>query len=85
MSDPSKLPHGFDTTLEQTNARTHYEKLRDNLVMLQSAPEPDMAAIDSVIQALEKAQMVYKATHGLYGNNANDDPLHNPWMPAPRD
>ncbi|MES2949010.1 MAG: hypothetical protein V4858_10760 [Pseudomonadota bacterium] len=76
MTEPANLPSRFDHTLEQVIARAHYEELRDRLVVLRSAPEPDMAAIDAVIQALEKAQMVYKATHGLFGNNAGDDPLH---------
>lgn len=78
MSDPPTLHNGTDTNLAQAIARAHYEKLRDRLIALQSAPEPDMAAIDAVIRALEKAQMDYKATHGLYGNNANDEPMHNP-------
>lgn len=68
------LPNGTDSNLEQVVAREQYEILRTRLVALQSAPVPDMGAIDAVIEALSKAQMAYKATHGLFGNNANDDP-----------
>ena len=73
MNDVPVLPNGIDSNLQQVVAREHYEILRNRLIALQSAPEPDMAAIDAVIQALSKAQMAYKATHGLIGNNANDD------------
>ncbi len=73
MNNPLNFPNGTDSTLEQVMARQDYLKLRDILVTLQSAPEPDAAAIEDVIQALEKAQLAYKATHGLYGNNPNDD------------
>jgi hypothetical protein len=71
------LPNGTDSNLEQVVAREQYEILRTRLVALQSAPVPDMGAIDGVIEALSKAQMAYKATHGLIGNNANDDPPHS--------
>lgn len=75
MNTPLNFPNGTDSTLEQVMARQDYLKLRDILVTLQSAPEPDAAAIEDVIRALEKAQLTYKATHGLYGNNPNDDEL----------
>ena len=74
MSDIPVLHNGTDTNLEQMIAREHYSKLREKLVALLSAPDPDGAAVDAVIRALEKAQMDYKATHGLIGNNAADDP-----------
>jgi len=76
MNDLPVLPNGTDSNLEQVVAREKYGMLRTRLVALQSAPEPDMGAIDEVIDALSKAQMAYKATHGLFGNNASDDPLH---------
>jgi hypothetical protein len=82
MNDLPILPNGTDTNLEQVVAREHYEILRKRLITLQSAPEPDMAAIDGVIQALSKAQMAYKATHGLIGNNADDD--KHPYIAPPR-
>lgn len=73
MNDLPILPNGTDSNLQQVVAREHYEILRNRLVALQSAPEPDMAAIDAVIGALSQAQMAYKASHGLIGNNADDD------------
>ena len=73
MNDLPVLPNQTDSNLQQVVAREQYEMLRNRLVALQSAPEPDMAAIDAVIQALSKAQIAYKATHGLIGNNADDD------------
>jgi hypothetical protein len=53
----------------QFMARERYFELRDRLVRLQSADEPSMPAIDALIQELESAQLAYKASHGLIGNN----------------
>ena len=74
MSDLSLPSDVNDSTLEQVIARQHYVQLRNKLVALQSASEPDAGAIDTVIQDLEKAQLAYKATHGLIGNNPIEDP-----------
>ena len=78
MTDIPVLPNGTDSNLEQVVAREQYFILRTRLVALQSAAVPDVGAIDAVIQALSKAQMAYKASHGLIGNNASDDPRHAP-------
>ncbi len=78
MTDIPVLPNGTDSNLEQVVAREQYFILRTRLVALQSAAVTDMGAIDAVIQALSKAQMAYKASHGLIGNNASDDPPHAP-------
>ena len=59
--------------LERTEAQQRYFGLRDKLVGLKSALEPDLAAIDSVVQELEQAQLAFKATYGLFGNNPLDD------------
>lgn len=58
---------------ERAVAREHYFDLRDKLVNLKSVPEPNLAAIEAVIQELEQAQLAHKATYGLFGNNPNDD------------
>lgn len=58
---------------EQAVARQEYFRLRDKLVSLKSALEPNLAAIDSVVEELEQAQLAYKATYGLFGNNPLDD------------
>ena len=73
MSDLLNLPNGTDSNLAQVIAREDYLRLRERLLVLQSAPEPNAADIDGVILALEKAQLVYKATHGLIGNNPIGD------------
>lgn len=69
MSHLPTLPNEIDNKLEQVIARDHYDRLRSRLVALQSAPQANAVAIDSVIQQLTLAQMIYKATHGLVGNN----------------
>ena len=45
---------------------------------LNSAAVPNLSDIAGVIRELEKAQLAYKATHGLIGNNPIDDPTHGP-------
>jgi len=68
------LSHNVNNlNLERPVAQQHYFELRDKLVGLKSALEPDLAAIDSVVQELEQAQLAYKATFGLFGNNPLDD------------
>jgi hypothetical protein len=73
MNDLLDFPNGTDTTLAQVVAREDYFRLRDTLVALQSESEPNAAAIEGVIRALERAQLAYKATHGLIGNNPIGD------------
>lgn len=73
MNNFSALSSETDTYSEQVAARTAYFGLRDKLVALQSAPDPDQSAIDLVIRELEEAQLAYKATHGLIGNNPIED------------
>ena len=59
--------------LERTVARQHYFRLRDELVRLESVPEPNGASINSVVQELEQAQLAFKATYGMFENNPIDD------------
>lgn len=73
MNALSMAFNGTDRTLEQVVAREHCAQLREKLVALQSAPQPNAAAIDAVVRDLEKAQLAYKATHGLIGNNPMED------------
>ncbi len=73
MNELLNHPNGTDTTLAQVVAREDYFRLRDTLVALQSASVPNTAAIDRVSRALEQAQLAYKASHGLFGNNPIDD------------
>jgi len=53
-------------------ARALYQRLRDKLTRLESEPEPDLEAIDSVIAALDATQLALKAEDGQPGNN----PVH---------
>jgi hypothetical protein len=73
MNDFPILPNLKDRNLKQAIARERYFRLREQLVALQSASEPHAADIDSAISALAKAQLAYKATHGLFGNNPIDE------------
>lgn len=59
--------------LERTAARQNYFRLRDKLVSLESVSDPNCASIDSVVQELEQAQLAFKATYGMFGNNPIDD------------
>jgi hypothetical protein len=55
-------------------AIAHYETLRAELHRLGEAPEPDQAAIDKAIDALNAASAAYReATTGVKGNNPDDD------------
>ena len=48
---------------------TRYNALRSRLTQLQSAPKPDVAAIDDVIKQLADEQLHLKALDGQAGNN----------------
>lgn len=74
MDDPLTASNGTDNNRQQVEAREDYFRLREKLVVLESSAEPNAADIDAVIRALEKAQLAYKATHGLVGNNPIGDP-----------
>lgn len=78
MQELPQAPHVNDAHPERRAARAHYFKLRDRLVDLRSEPQPDTAAIDDVVQELEKAQLAFKATQGLFGNNPLDDATPRP-------
>ena len=50
-----------------------YVGLRETLQRLQSAPAPDQAAIDRVIDELEQVQLRVKHEQtGIQGNNPNE-------------
>jgi hypothetical protein len=69
MQDFADAPNTNDHKLEQVVARERYIWLRNKLLGLKAAANPDAAAIDVVIRDLEQAQLAYKATHGIFGNN----------------
>ncbi len=78
MNELLNIPNGTDSISEQVVAREAYFQLREKLVALNSAAVPNLSDIAGVIRELEKAQLAYKATHGLIGNNPIDDPTHGP-------
>lgn len=66
-------PHAVGpTTPDKERVRAQYQQLRVALVTLRSAAVPDAAAIGSIVEQLRDAQMHYKATFGLIGNNPNE-------------
>jgi len=75
MNDLPTLANGTDITAEQVIAHDRYDRLRDRLVTLQSAPVANDIAINACIEALATAQTAYQATHGLVGNHARKDPF----------
>ena len=56
---------------------THFHELHARLTQLQSAPVPDMAAIDAVVDELAREQLRLKAADGQAGNNPIE-PRHRP-------
>lgn len=74
MDDFPISSSAIDELLEKEVAREVYERLRRKLVALKSAPEQNMVAIDTVVRDLEKAQLAFKAAHGMIGNNPIEDP-----------
>ena len=59
--------------LARATIESDYEQLRTRLAELNSAPVKDVRAIEEVVGLLEKTQLAFKATFGLFGNNPNDD------------
>lgn len=53
MHDLPLSPNVENHNVQRVVARQHYFRLRDELVSLKSALQPNLAAIDSVIQELE--------------------------------
>jgi len=56
---------------------TYFHELHAKLTQLQSAPVPDLVAIDAVIDELAKEQLRLKAADGQAGNNPIE-PRHRP-------
>jgi hypothetical protein len=86
MQDTPLPADANDQIQAQVIARERYFKLRDDLVRLRSDSEPDMRAIDSIIGKLEQAQLAYKASHGVLGNNPlNEGSVTSPQASANHD
>ena len=49
-----------------------YDQLRLELKRLLAAPVKDMTAVNRVIDRLDEVDALFKAAHGLKGNNPNE-------------
>ena len=49
-----------------------YDRLRQELKQLLEAPVRDMAAVQRVVDRLDDVHRLFKASHGLQGNNPNE-------------
>jgi Spy/CpxP family protein refolding chaperone len=61
-----------DASTKAAQAQAEYDRYREELRRLNSAPEPDRAAIQETIHRLDDAHRRFKESHGLYGNNPAD-------------
>ena len=49
-----------------------YERLREEMKRLMAEPVKDFAAIDQLVDRLERLQLAIKEQHGIKGNNPNE-------------
>jgi Spy/CpxP family protein refolding chaperone len=49
-----------------------YERLREEMERLMAEPVKDFAAIDQLVDRLERLQLAIKEQHGIKGNNPNE-------------
>ena len=52
--------------------QAEYAQLRLQLESLLAQPDKDMAAVDRLVDALERLQLAIKAELGIRGNNPNE-------------
>ena len=52
--------------------QAEYAQLRQRLESLLAQPDKDMAAVDRLVDALERLQLAIKAELGIRGNNPNE-------------
>lgn len=55
-----------------TDLKTEYAHLRDELERLLTEPEKDFQRIDALVDQLELVQLAFKEQHGIKGNNPNE-------------
>ncbi len=58
--------------LANTDLRTEYAHLREELESLLSEPDKDFQRIDALVDQLELVQLAFKEQHGIKGNNPNE-------------
>jgi Spy/CpxP family protein refolding chaperone len=49
-----------------------YQRLREEMERLMAEPVKDFAAIDQLVDRLERLQLAIKEQHGIKGNNPNE-------------
>lgn len=49
-----------------------YERLREEMERLMAEPVKDFAAIDDLVDRLERLQLAIKEQHGIKGNNPHE-------------
>jgi cell division FtsZ-interacting protein ZapD len=55
-----------------TDLRTEYAHLREELERLLTEPDKDFQRIDALVDQLEMVQLAFKEQHGIKGNNPNE-------------
>ena len=58
--------------LANTDLRSEYARLREELERLLSEPDKDFVRIDALVDELELVQLAFKDQHGIKGNNPNE-------------
>lgn len=66
---PTAAGEGDVEKLINEDLETEYERLRQTLQVLQAEPVKNLAAIDALIDQLERLQLAIKGQHGIKGNN----------------
>ncbi|MDB5779551.1 MAG: hypothetical protein JWP79_3339 [Polaromonas sp.] len=72
--NPTPSPHNgyLAKDLSNTDLRTEYAHLREELERLLTEPDKDFQRIDALVDELELVQLAFKEQHGIKGNNPNE-------------
>lgn len=74
ISDHAPAEPGYYDIQNPVNGdlEIEYQRLRETLQILQAEPVKNFAAIDALIDQLERLQLAIKGEHGIKGNNPNE-------------
>lgn len=74
ISDHASVEPGYYDIQNPVNGdlEIEYQRLRETLQILQAEPVKNFAAIDALIDQLERLQLAIKGEHGIKGNNPNE-------------
>lgn len=74
ISDHEPVEPGYYDIQNPVNGdlEIEYQRLRETLQILQAEPVKNFAAIDALIDQLERLQLAIKGEHGIKGNNPNE-------------